>query len=468
MRERFASLRSRIARVTAVVTVLALVVAGALEVLTKLLHHTNTYIGESVRSIRMGDNAQIDLLLHARVHDPVVARAYEQDLRLRLMRLGDFVSSSQETSVLAAAQARTEEYLAAVHAHAPAGQLTELHAEAFSALEDLVAINMAQAADAQAESTRWDDIASVVTYSTVGLLLLVVGGLLYWLRARAFQPLYALASVMDRFGKGDLDAQAVEGGSQELREMARRFNEMAEALAAQRRAQMAFLAGIAHDLRNPLSVIKTAASLVAPDRPLPREDRLRQTMELVNRQIGRLDRMIADLLDTARIEAGRLELKVQPCDLREVVTSVADLFVSAAPGREIVVTVPDLAVSVACDSQRLEQVLTNLISNALKYSSEGSVVRVELGMHDQEAVLTVRDQGLGLSDEERSHLFEPFRRVGPSKESVPGAGLGLFTVRRIVEAHGGHIEVESATGQGSAFRVRLPVEAVEQQQAAPR
>ena len=117
--------------------------------------------------------------------------------------------------------------------------------------------------------------------------------------------------------------------------MAARFNEMASVLSAQREAQMAFLAGVAHDLRNPLSALRLAVAVNAPDRALGSEEDVRRTLALVSRQVVRLERMIGDFLDRARIEAGRLELQMRECDLRAVVEDVADLFRSASSPRRL-------------------------------------------------------------------------------------------------------------------------------------
>ena len=105
---------------------------------------------------------------------------------------------------------------------------------------------------------------------------------------------------------------------------------------------------------------------------------------------------------------------------------------------------------------RFEQIVTNLVSNAIKYSPPHSEIEIDLEARAQDCMLRVTDHGVGISDDEQATVFEPFRRVGFSRDSVPGAGLGLFVVQKIVLAHGGYIELESAVGRGSTFRVILP------------
>jgi signal transduction histidine kinase len=165
--------------------------------------------------------------------------------------------------------------------------------------------------------------------------------------------------------------------------------------------------------------------------------------------------MTADFMDDAQVEAGRFELKPELVDGRTLVLRSVDLFVGTSPKHVFDVDVPGDDVPVVCDAHRVEQVLVNLISNAIKYSPQGGTVRVEARAMGSEAVFAVSDQGIGLSEDEIGTIFEPFRRSGRLQLDVPGTGLGLSIVRRIVEAHEGRIEVESEPGRGSTFRFRL-------------
>jgi len=181
-------------------------------------------------------------------------------------------------------------------------------------------------------------------------------------------------------------------------------------------------------------------------------------MEVVKRQVHGLDRMIGDLLDTSRIEAGQLELRVKDCDLRAIAQASFDLFNSGSSEYQLKLSLPDDPVHVHCDPLRIEQVINNLLSNAIKYSPRGGRIEVALKRANDQALIWVSDEGVGIAREDLPYIFEPFRRTAASREEVPGVGLGLSVAQRIVRAHGGAIHVESQTGRGSTFRVHLPAE----------
>lgn len=450
------SLRSTLTAVTTLVVSLALLVSGVLVLLTSVLHQTTSSAAASVESIRLAQKAEIELLLHGRVTDALVKRDIEARITGRLAGARQFVTTEQEARILTEAASQVADYIASVRDGRPLAELSARQEAAYVALEAFVNINVTQARDAQAAATAWDRRANYMGAGVGALLLVGAAGVLFWLTHRAFAPVFFLSAAMQKFGNGDRGARAPETGPAELREMSRRFNEMATALATQREAQVAFLGGVAHDLRNPLSVVEMAVAFLPPDRPLPPEPRLRQLIEKIARQITRLNRMLGDFLDMAKIEAGELELKPGVHDARELVREAVELFVGTLPEPRLVVALPSEVIDVYCDDLRIEQVLTNLLSNAIKYSPAGSAIEIALERSAEEVIFRVTDQGLGIPESERERVFEPFRRVGLSKESVPGVGLGLFVVRRIVDLHGGRVDVDSTPGKGSSFRVYLP------------
>jgi two-component system, OmpR family, sensor histidine kinase MtrB len=453
------SLRQTVATLTILVTVIAVLIAGALLVLTTALHRTTSGAADSAENVRLALQNQILLKSHPREKDLLLQRESENRIRSRLDDAWRFVGDEEERRTLEKAEALIGEYFELFRDGArTAAEVRAAHASAYGALGELAAINLAQSKVAQQEAERWDRYANVIAITATALLVVLAGAVLIWLRARAFEPIFEFAAAMERFGQGDHDARAAEHGPQELREMCRRFNEMASAIADQREAQSAFLAGVAHDLRTPLSTLQMSVVLLLNDPALGSHAGLRVPLERIGRQVKRMDRMLGDFLDSAKIEAGLLDLRVEIHDARTIVSEVVDLF-EGVSSHELEVRLPAERVPILCDQLRIEQVLTNLISNAIKYSPSGSAITVELRAAGPKAIeLSVRDRGVGIPEDGLERLFQPFSRVGLSTEAVPGVGLGLYVVGRIVEAHNGRIEVESAVGQGSTFRVTLPLE----------
>ncbi|HYD48513.1 MAG TPA: ATP-binding protein [Terriglobales bacterium] len=451
------SMRTLFATATAVAAILALSVAAALIVMTSWMRQSTAILGASLDSVRAAHEAQVALLLHSRIQDEVVRRGLEGHLTRNLKTAGAMVMTANERDVFLEAEARVFDYLEVARSGRRGAEIGPLLDVAYTSLTALVGINVDQSERAQRDAGETDELANIVGLGSGILVMSVSAALLWWLRVRAFQPIVAVSQGMERFGRGDRSARIAEVGPAELRTVAARFNEMAAAVAQQRQALLASLAGIAHDLRNPLSALRASVAIVRPDAPLPPEPQLRRMLEIVRRQIVRLDRMAGDFLDMARVEAGQLELRLQDSDLRELATEVVELFEASAANHALVLQQPEQPLPIRCDPLRIEQVISNLISNAIKYSPEGTHVDITLESRGGEAMLAVHDQGRGISAEDQSRLFEPFRRIRASHETIPGVGLGLFVVGRIVAAHRGRIEVSSELGRGAQFRVYLPL-----------
>lgn len=281
-----------------------------------------------------------------------------------------------------------------------------------------------------------------------GLATVVIGA-----RILLVQPILDLNAAMQRFRRGEVDVSVARGCVGEVADLSTSFNEMAATIDQQKREQLTFLAGVAHDLRNPLAVLKTAveASLLDPSMVSP--ERLRR----IDRQVDALARMVGDLLDSTRIEAGQLALEREDVDLGDTVRSMVELFEASSTAHELVLHESETPVIVYADRLRLEQVTGNLLSNAIKYSPSGGRVSVSMVAEDGWAVLAISDEGIGIPPEAIPTLFLPFRRRRFDHAQIAGVGLGLSIARRIVEAHGGRIDVQSTLGKGSTFRVRLPI-----------
>ncbi|HVG64312.1 MAG TPA: HAMP domain-containing sensor histidine kinase [Hyalangium sp.] len=465
------SLRRLLGCVTGGGLLLALTVAAALMAITTRMNQNTQRIVLAVESVRAAEEIEIALLVHNRErrllaltgeesHAAAMRDALEQ-LQDWLHKAENFVGSSEERAIILKLTEDTQEYLAQVEQLRAQGDehLEEgphLVDRAYESAERLIEFNVAEAHGVAEETRRWNRLADMVGILVSTTLFAGISVALWSIRRFVYRPLVAIRDTLVRFRLGTPGLVAPEAGALELREISREFNEMATRLERQREVQLHFIASVAHDLRNPLSALKLTGEVVRPDRPLPPEEKVRERFVLVTRQVERITRMVEDLLDTARIEAGRLELRMEEQDLRGLLRDAVALHEGISPGHELVLHVPEAPVQVRCDATRISQVLNNLLSNAIKYSPQGGQVRVGLTTTPHAAWVAVKDQGAGIAASERESIFEPFRRSAATRDTIPGVGLGLAVSRRIIEAHGGHIEVESVQGAGSTFRFCLP------------
>jgi signal transduction histidine kinase len=264
--------------------------------------------------------------------------------------------------------------------------------------------------------------------------------------------LFALGSATRRFGRSDLALARELGVRAALAvDNARLYRDAREAI----RARDDLWAVASHELRNPLAALLLLVQ--GSKRALQRgEPGVNERLDKAIHQIRRINALVGDLLDSTRAQSGRLEIRRERVDLAEVALEVVDRHRPEARIAGATLILEDRARPVGCwDPGRLDQVLTNLVGNALKYGG-GARIEVVVDRTDGEALLTVADDGPGIAPEDQARIFEPFERVKDSGRKQ-GLGLGLFIVRRIVEGHGGRIELQSAPGAGARFTVRLPV-----------
>lgn len=225
------------------------------------------------------------------------------------------------------------------------------------------------------------------------------------------------------------------------------------------RAKSQFLSRMSHELRTPLNAVLGFGQILAQQGlPLAQQ----RSVDEILRGGRHLLALINDLLDLGRIEAGELDLCLEPVRAAEVIDDSLGLMQPLAEQHRVHIDAPsldDAALAVHADGRRLRQVMLNLLSNAIKYNRSGGHVRVSVQAVGPEAELSVHDDGPGLSDEEQQRLFRPFERLGARSARVDGTGIGLALSRSLMQAMGGSIGVESRLGEGSRFWVRLPAAA---------
>jgi signal transduction histidine kinase/DNA-binding response OmpR family regulator len=273
--------------------------------------------------------------------------------------------------------------------------------------------------------------------------------------------LVLLASHRSLFGADDralirllaAQAEALAEREQLFAEQAR----LADRLFAASQAKSDFIASMSHELRTPLSAILGFSELMRAE---PRQDDGRlvpdEWIEHIHTGGQHLLALINDVLDLAKVEAGRLELDREPFDVRGLVTDTVAGLRPLAERKRLTITSNGDAEQLVADRGRVRQVLYNLLSNAIKFTPDGGVITVEAVAADQAVRLSVTDTGTGISAEDQAVIFEEFRQVGAIGERQAGTGLGLALARRLVEAHGGQIELESELGMGSRFTITFP------------
>ncbi|HVQ17033.1 MAG TPA: PAS domain S-box protein, partial [Vicinamibacterales bacterium] len=220
-----------------------------------------------------------------------------------------------------------------------------------------------------------------------------------------------------------------------------------------------FLAMLAHELRNPLAPISNAARALRLGGG--EGESLRSASDMLERQVRQMSRLVDDLLDMSRITRGRIELRKEPLELAPVVDHAVEAARALAHGmdHELTVTMPDEPIQVSADPTRLAQVIGNLLNNASKFTDKGGHVWLTVKREGDEAVIRVRDDGIGIAPEDIPGLFEMFAQVDTSLErSRGGLGIGLTLVKTLVEMHGGTVHAQSdGPARGSEFTVRLPI-----------
>ena len=259
---------------------------------------------------------------------------------------------------------------------------------------------------------------------------------------------------------GDARYVATSLGQRSAASLASADPELAVGLQELERLRSELLATVGHELRTPLTAIRTSVGLLLDPGIVPSPDQRQQLLSTIGRSADRMQRLLTELLDLARLRSGRAELAREALDARDVARDVAAAVepMAAARSQRIHVELPEEAVRIVGDRRRLEQALLNLVANAQKFSPAGADIDLRLARADDGTVRwTVVDRGPGIGQEEQARLFERFF-VGTSDGSVAGggAGIGLPTALAIAQGHGGTIEVDSEVGRGSTFHLVIP------------
>lgn len=213
---------------------------------------------------------------------------------------------------------------------------------------------------------------------------------------------------------------------------------------------------VSHELRTPLAAIMASVYTLNDKAVAYGEKQRQQLLETIADASKRMERIIGNLLDTARLESGMLQLKLDWCDLEDVVSGALRRSKEHTQSYKIKVEIADDLPLIYADAALLEHVVLNLLDNAVKYSVEGSEIEIQTCLDDSEVIVMVKDRGLGVTAKDLPHLFDKFYRARQT-EKISGTGLGLAICKGIVDAHRGRIWAKQRTGSGSIFAFALPV-----------
>jgi two-component system, OmpR family, sensor kinase len=293
------------------------------------------------------------------------------------------------------------------------------------------------------------------------ILLLSAGLVGYWLSGTSLRPVQTIMDEVEAISDGrSLHRRlAVPLSGDEMARLALTVNGMLARLEQSFGSLHRFTADASHELKTPLMVLRAGVERALVHPGIPPE--ILQSLDETLAQINQMTEMVESLLTLARADEGRAPLAVEECDLREIVTDVAETagILGESVGVTEVHTVPDVPVLLPVDPHRIREMLLNMVTNAIKYTPPGGTVSLSLDQDADNVTVSVRDTGIGIAAGDLPHIFERFWRADPARSRTgdrPGVGLGLAITKWIVEAHGGTITVQSRPGRGSMFTVRLP------------
>lgn len=293
------------------------------------------------------------------------------------------------------------------------------------------------------------------------LALGVFGALL--LASTLNRPIQALAQGARILGEGNLDHQIPVHGKDELARLGQEFNRMATQLKQLDEMKEEFISSVSHELRSPLAAIKGYIDLLLKGKAGPVSPTQQEYLTIAKESSERLARFINNILDLAKLKGGRMEFSKEPVTLAVLANDIARLFKPPADENQVTLQldIPNPAMEIQADPERIRQVLTNLISNAIKCTPEGGTITVWARENGKDVRIGVKDTGIGIPQDSLQKVFNKFEQVKETKHRVrktTGTGLGLSIAKEIVEAHGGKIWVESQLNHGANFIFTLPRE----------
>ncbi len=455
--------------------VIAVALTAAFFTLAVLLRNVPERQRQVQLATRAEDMADFGRLLQANENNPERARErlarFATARRVRVL-VTDASGKVTEDSAIAAAAAMTGKQLdlsqkldaPAVASQASIGDFRDATNRRFlfaavPAQQNRTWLVLAQlAAEPRLTLGAIDDLTtSLARAAILGLALAAIVAIVV---ARSIsQPIQRVTQAARAMANGDLKQRVAPGGPAEIRQLAGDFNSMAARVQSAQQTERDFVANVSHELKTPLTSIQGFAQAI-------REGAATDTSHaagIIQDEAARLQRLVNSLLDSARIESGAIQMVFRPVQVEEIAGACVGRFAQRASAAQIALTAEhDLNLpAISADGDRLAQVFTNLIDNALSHSAAGGRVSVECRTAGANIEINVTDRGAGIAPNDLPHIFDRFYQADKSRSGSSGAGLGLAISRQIVEAHGGAISAQSVPGIGTRMLVSLPLTARE-------
>ena len=306
--------------------------------------------------------------------------------------------------------------------------------------------------------TAWN----LSTFWSVIVGAMAAGILSFWVSKRIMQPLTQIKQITQKFAAGQLEARLPPSEIPEINQLATSFNRMAASLENVEHRRRELVSDLTHELRTPLTVLRGYLEELAADRI----EATPAVYQQLSKETKRLERLINDLQELSKAEAGYLPIKLQSVNLHPLLESLVQKFSDQLleDGPRLILECPEQLPTVRADIDRVEQVLVNLIGNALTHTNKGSITiqawleLVNTNSASSRLWIAVTDTGIGISSEDLPHVFERFWRAEKSRnQHTGGTGIGLAIIKRLIELQCGQIEVKSKIGKGSTFKFYLPL-----------
>ena len=295
----------------------------------------------------------------------------------------------------------------------------------------------------------------IVAASLTAIIALLLG---FWIARSFASPISRMTDIAQLFSVGDYKQRLEIDRQDEMGELAKTLNLFAETAEQREATRRDFIANASHELKTPVTAIQGISETLLEDSSMDEETR-QHFLQKVNGQSIRLSQLISDLLALSRLESSDID-SFENIDLKEIIEDGCNELQPLAKEKALSLRMqcPETKVIVSGDEKSLSQLIINLLDNAVKYTPENGKVTVQLKTNHGQAIIEVQDNGIGIEPAEQQRIFERFYRVDKARSKIlGGTGLGLSIVKHIVIRHQGHIVLESATGQGSLFRVTLPL-----------